>query len=372
MAVIINDTTLRDGEQSPGVAFTTEEKVAIAMGLEAAGVPELEVGIPAMGRAEQETIQAITACLRQSTTMAWCRMKRYDLQCAQSLGLDWVDLSTPVSQQQIHHKLGLTPKQLFVHCESHVKTALEMGFDVCIGMEDASRAEMPLMLRLAEVAAKWGVKRLRFADTLGVLDPSATHRCIATLRAESDLQIEMHAHNDLGLATANTLAAIDAGATSVNTTLNGLGERAGNAALEEVAVAMSVLDKGDTNIVLQALPSLCRDVMSAAGRQLWPQKAIVGETIFKHESGVHVDGLLKNGATYEGFSPKLVGRDHEFVLGKHSGRRAINSIYLQLGHDLDASLCDELRLSLREWAEVNKCTPSNDDLRQLLQRQVCA
>lgn len=367
MTVIINDTTLRDGEQTPGVAFSTEEKVNIALGLEAAGVPELEVGIPAMGFEEQQTIEAITSSLTSARTMAWCRMKDFDLLCAEDLGLDWVDLSVPISFQQIHHKLGLKPEKLFLHCEPFIKRALDMGFDLCIGLEDASRADISYVQAFVEQIEKWNVKRVRFADTLGVLDPQSTARKIQILRSGSDLELEMHAHNDLGLATANTLAAIDAGANSVNTTLNGLGERAGNAALEEVAVALSVLNKGQTNICLDALPALCEQVMRAAGRQQSPQKAIVGDSIFTHESGVHVDGLLKHSSTYEAFPPALVGKKHQFVLGKHSGRRAITSIYHQLGYHLDPSQSESMRVLLRKWSERYKCTPSNDDLFQLLQ-----
>ncbi|PWI33869.1 homocitrate synthase [Vibrio albus] len=360
--VIVNDTTLRDGEQSPGVAFTTEEKVSIALQLEAAGVPELEVGIPAMGAVEQQTICAITEALSSTKAMAWCRMSDVDILSAEGLGLDWVDLSTPVSSQQISSKLKFTTQQLFSHCERYVRQAVDSGFDVCVGMEDASRADLDLMIRLAELVQKAGAKRLRFADTLGILDPVSTSRFISGLKTNTDLQLEMHAHNDLGLATANTLAAIDAGAHSVNTTVNGLGERAGNAALEEIAVALSVLNKAESGVVLKALPELCNNVLIASGRAKWPQKAIVGDAVFTHESGVHVDGLLKDINNYQGFSPAIVGREHQFVLGKHSGNKAITSIYKGLGIDLNMQQCEFLRASLRVWAETNKCLPTADDL----------
>lgn len=359
--IIINDTTLRDGEQSPGVAFTTEEKVAIALQLEAAGVTELEVGVPAMGKDEQRTIFAITQALTRSKTMAWCRMTPFDIVSAEGLGLDWIDLSIPVSYQQISSKLNVSIDQLLVRCEEYILFAVERGFDVCLGMEDASRADLELMLRVADLAQKSGAKRLRFADTLGILEPETTYRTISALKQHSDLELEMHAHNDLGLATANTLAAIDAGVTSVNTTVNGLGERAGNAALEEVAVAMSVLNKGLTGIDLTALPKLSNKVTIAAGRTR-PQKAIVGEGVFTHESGVHVDGLIKDINNYQGFSPALVGREHKLVLGKHSGHKAISLVYKNLGIDLNMDQCERLRTSLRYWSEEHKCEPTDDDL----------
>lgn len=361
--VTINDTTLRDGEQSPGVAFSTDEKVAIAKCLESVGVGELEIGIPAMGAAEQETILAITGALSSAKTMAWCRMTEQDMKSATGLGLDWVDLSIPVSEQQILSKLSFTSEeQYFAHFKAHLSLAAELDINVCIGMEDASRASIDRMLRLAELAQEYGAKRLRFADTLGILDAGKTQSYISQLRSNCDLQIEMHAHNDLGLATANTLAAIEAGATSVNTTVIGLGERAGNAALEEVAVAMSVLHKGETGIDLQALPQLCQLVQSASGRSESPQKAIVGGSVFTHESGIHVDGLLKDINNYQGFAPQLVGREHEFVLGKHSGHKAISTIYQNLGVRLTARQCEQIRTALRCWSETHKCMPTKEDL----------
>lgn len=370
----VNDTTLRDGEQTPGVAFTTDEKVQLALMMQRAGVPELEIGIPAMGAEEQHTMQAITAALHgahdiahHTDTMAWCRMTEFDIRQALNLGLDWVDLSTPVSRQQIRSKLNSTPEQVLARTDRVVKQALDFGFKVCVGMEDASRAEMDLLLSVAEVAQRAGASRIRFADTLGILEPSKTQQMIGALRRHSDLEIEMHAHNDLGLATANTLAAIDAGASSINTTANGLGERAGNAPLEEVVVALQVLNKATTHIDLPQLPAICHYALQASGRQVSLQKAIVGGGVFTHESGIHIDGLLKDINNYQGFAPELIGREHTLVLGKHSGVSAISTLYRRLGIELNEQQCQLLRAVLRQWSEMHKCSPDEVALRALAQ-----
>ncbi|UYI49897.1 homocitrate synthase [Vibrio natriegens] len=361
--VIINDTTLRDGEQSPGVGFTTEEKVNIASLLETAGVTELEVGIPAMGEQERETIKAITSKLNQAEAMGWCRMLAEDVQCAGNLGLDWLDLSVPVSHQQIKHKLNKTLADVLISCESVIQQALESGMKVCVGMEDASRADHDVLCRVLEVAESFGASRVRFADTLGILDPFSTYQIISEVRAKTGLQIEMHAHNDLGMATANSLAAIRAGANSVNTTVNGLGERAGNAALEEITVALNVLKQAETGVDLLKLDDLCRYVQVASGRQPAPQKAIVGECVFTHESGIHVDGLLKDINNYQGVAPGLVGRSHQMVLGKHSGIQAIESIYKGMGIRLTKAQCELIKAQLVNWSETYKCVPDPQQLR---------
>jgi homocitrate synthase NifV len=360
--VVFNDTTLRDGEQSPGVAFTTEEKVHIAQMLESVGVAELEVGIPVMGVAEQRSIEAICQSVTSAKTMAWCRMKGQDVHSAAHLGLDWVDLSIPVSAQQLKSKLNIPFSELFKRSEKVIDQALDYGLQVCVGMEDASRADADILNRVVEMAQRAGAARVRFADTLGILDPFTTYSQIAELRSQTDIGIEMHAHNDLGLATANTLAAVRAGATSINTTINGLGERAGNAPLEEVAVAMSVLSKVTCGIDLVQLPSLCHYVHVASGRCLSPQKAIIGDTVFTHESGIHIDGLLKDINNYQGFSPSIVGREHQFVLGKHSGVHAIDAVYRKLGIVLSPLQCEQLRDPLRTWSETRKCIPNMEDL----------
>jgi len=251
-----------------------------------------------------------------------------------------------------------------------VPRALDLGLDVIVGCEDASRAELDFLLRVAETAEYAGARRLRFADTLGVMEPFGVTDAIASLRSVCDLEIEMHAHDDLGLATANTLAACRAGATHVNTTVNGLGERAGNAPLEEVALGLSKLYGMQTGVDLSLFPALSDAVAAASGRPVSWQKSVVGEGAFTHEAGIHVDGMLKDPDNYQAFDPREVGRSHTLVVGKHSGSHGIMAAYARMGLSLTPAEARELLPDIRAFAERAKRSPADHELVFLYQRLI--
>lgn len=361
-SVLINDTTLRDGEQSPGVAFRASEKIAIAEALFAAGVTALEVGTPAMGEEECTRIQLVRRHLPDATLMSWCRMNAGEIRQSADLGMDWVDISIPASDKLRQYKLREPLPVLLERLGSFIGMARALGLAVCIGCEDASRADNDTLRQIASVAQQAGAQRLRFADTLGLLDPFATDNAIRTLRGYWDGEIEMHAHNDLGLATANTLAAIRAGATSVNTTVLGLGERAGNAALETVALGLHRCLDIDSGIDFSQLPALCQKVAEAAQRPIDAQQPLVGEQVFTHESGVHVAALLQDRESYQAIDPALMGREYRLVLGKHSGRQAVDGVFARMGYHLDALQIDVLLPAIRRFAESWKRTPKDYEL----------
>jgi homocitrate synthase NifV len=366
--IFINDSTLRDGEQAPGVAFTGAEKLAIARALAAAGVDEIEAGTPAMGHDEIDAIGCIVGENLGVKVSAWCRAMESDVDAALAAGVRHVNISSPMSRLQIGVKLGTDVDGAATRAARVVSYARSKGLTVALGGEDSSRADPRDIGKIARAAAKEGATRFRFADTLGVLDPFGAYESVKAISEETDLPIEFHGHDDVGLATANTLAAIRAGATHASVTVLGLGERAGNAALEEVAVALGHVAPGRTAIELLRLQRLAKLVAAAAGRKIGRAKAIVGADIFTHESGIHVAALLKDARTYQGLDPSALGRRNKIVIAKHSGVSAITRTCADLGVKLDRDVANRVLVEVKNQAVAKKRPIGKGELIRLADR----
>lgn len=265
--VIIVDTTLRDGEQAAGIAFTRMEKIGIARLLDKAGVPQIEAGIPAMGVEEQSAIRSIVNLGLKTEILAWNRLNLADIKASLDCGVKFIHISAPVSEIQLRFKLRKTGEWLIENLKRAVGFAADRGCRVSVGAEDASRADAGFLKLVAQTARQEGAERVRFADTLGVLNPFRARDSIKKLRQSAGVEIEIHAHNDFGMATANSLAAVKGGAKFVSTTVNGIGERAGNAALEEVVMALEQLYGLRTGVDKAVFSELSEFVARASNRK---------------------------------------------------------------------------------------------------------
>ncbi|MFA5867367.1 MAG: homocitrate synthase [Actinomycetota bacterium] len=361
----IDDTTLRDGEQTAGVVFSNKEKIEIARLLGELGVHQIEAGIPAMGGDEAETIKKIASMGLPCSVLAWNRTVIADIQKSIDCGVDAVAVSVPTSDIHIEHKLKKSRDWVLESVKESVDFAKKNKLYVSVNMEDASRSDVAYLLEFCQTAKNAGADRVRFCDTLGILDPFQTYQVIKHLYENAGIEIEMHTHNDFGMATANALAGLRAGATYVNTTVNGLGERAGNAALEEVVMALKVIEKIDLGMKTQMFRRVSEYVAEASSRTVPIWKAIVGTNCFAHESGIHADGVIKNPLNYEPYAPEEVGLERQIVIGKHSGSRAIIAKFNEYGIDISQQDADCILEQVRKKALEVKRALFDKELVQL-------
>lgn len=348
--IYIVDTTLRDGEQTAGVVFSKEEKIRIAKYLDEIGIDQIEVGIPVMGGDEKKCITEIAHMGLKPSIMAWNRAVIADIKESLDCGVDAVAISISTSDIHIQHKLQTTRDKVLQMMSDAVKFAKDNNLYVSVNAEDASRSDLDYLTEFALIAKHAGANRLRFCDTVGTLNPLTTFRYIKTLHDAVGLDIEMHTHNDFGMATANSLSGVYGGANHVGVTINGLGERAGNSCLQEVIMGLKYLMNVNVNYNTMIFREVAQYVANASGRELPVSKPIVGSNIFAHESGIHGDGVLKNPLTYEVFKPEEVGLERQIIIGKHSGTASIKSKFKEYMISLTEEEAKEILARVRQMS----------------------
>ena len=352
---MVLDTTLRDGEQTPGVSLSVEQKIMIADALDSLGVDIIEAGTAIASEGDFRAIKEISSRGLRAEICSFARIKKDDIDAAADSDADSIFMVAPSSIIHINAKFpGKDADYIIERSGEAIEYAKERGLIVEFGAEDASRADLNFILNLFSSAVEAGADRLTFADTVGVLTPEKSYEVILKLKEKFKIPIAIHCHDDFGLATVNTVYAVRAGCNEFHGTINGIGERAGNAAIEEVVLALEYLYGIKTKIKKEKIYNTSKLVEKLTRVIVPPNKPIVGENAFTHESGIHTSALFKDSSTYEPISPEVVGRKRLIVLGKHAGKASIEAIMRDLGYKATEDQMREILTRIKEIGDRGK------------------
>ncbi|MFH0862838.1 MAG: 2-isopropylmalate synthase [Candidatus Altiarchaeota archaeon] len=358
--ILFLDTTLRDGEQTPGVSLSTEDKLKIAGALDRLGVDIIEAGSACTSEGERASIKAVANAGLDAEVASFARIMKADIDLALSCDVDCIFLVAPTSDLHIKWKLKSTREKVLREVTDMTEYCKDHGLRVDLCCEDGSRSDPDYLLKVMDAAYAAKADRFTVADTVGILTPERTAVLFEKVAARAKLPVGVHCHDDFGMGTANTLTAVKHGARCVNVTVNGLGERAGNTALEEVAVALRLTTGHKFRIRIEGLNRISHLVERLTGINVPPNKPIVGENAFTHEAGIHVDGILKKPSTYEPIKPEIVGAKRRFVLGKHVGFKSVRKMLEDAGFKMSDGQMREVFDKVKEMGDKGKHVTSVD------------
>lgn len=356
----IYDTTLRDGEQMPGVVFSKEEKIILAKKMSDFGVGIIGL-MPAVSYEEREVTEHLSNCGLKSKIIAATMMRKDHIDIARDCGVDKIILFTSTSDIHLYNKLYLSREKNIENVREYVEYSKEQGLEVSFAGEDSTRADISYLIDCIN-SLNGKLDYFLPCDTLGRLTPFQTYDFIKRLKSETDCKIGLHCHNDFGQATANTLAGIVAGADLFSGTFNGIGERCGNAPIEEVVTALKYQYKKELPVKYKMLADICKTVERYSGVKLQKHKPICGENAFSHESGIHVDGILKFPKNYENFNPEEIGRKTEIIFGKHSGKSGLKYLF---GEKFDECQYNIMLQEIKQKSQLEKRAFSGDEVRKI-------
>ncbi|RPF50719.1 (R)-citramalate synthase [Methanobrevibacter gottschalkii DSM 11977] len=355
------DTTLRDGEQTPGVSLTQQEKLRIATKLDEIGIDYIEAGSAITSKGERKSIKGIAQQGFNAEILSFSRPLSVDIDYCLECDVDGVNLVVPTSDLHISDKLKITRDELIQLSNNAVDYCKDHGLIVELSAEDASRSDTDFLKSVYLSAINHGADRICVCDTVGILTPDSSFELFDKLNEDINVPIAAHCHNDFGLAVANTLSALKGGATEFHSTINGIGERAGNTSFEECVVSIDrLLTNFSTNVNIHEIYDISKLVARSTGVYIQPNKAIVGENAFAHESGIHSDGIIKNSATYEPMTPELVGRKRKFVIGKHMGTHGLENRLKEIGLSVNKTQLQQICNDIKELADKGKTVTDVD------------
>ena len=358
------DTTLRDGEQTPGVALTVDEKIQIAQKLNDLGIDKIEAGFPIASNGEFEACKEIKSLDLDSTVVGLARCVKKDIDSVLDADLDYSHIFIGTSPLHRDYKLKMSKETIISNAVEAVLYAKDHGLSVEFSAEDATRTEKEFLLEFYQSVVDCGIDFINIPDTVGILTPIMTNELISFMKNNFKTPLSVHFHNDFGLATANTLTAIECGANQAHVTVNGMGERTGNCSLEELAVLLHAAYNININIDTSQLYSLSDFVGRLTGVKMPVNKPIVGDNAFAHESGIHVHGILNNSLTYEPISPELVGHNRKIILGKHTGANALKSKLTDYHINLTDEQFEKVFSQIKSLGDKGKCI-TDDDLKAI-------